>query len=98
MDLFRINTMSLTNNLGKYGIRVKGIAPSWIDTDMSTEESMLSPTLCPLGRNEQPEEVAKLVKFLASNDAEFINGQILRIDGGYGNVNYVMKLEQQNFL
>lgn len=86
-------TKSLGNNFGMRGVRVNAIAPGWIDTGMSTEESKEAAQLTPLGRNGKPEEVAELVSFLISNKASFINGAIIVIDGGYTNVDYIMKKE-----
>lgn len=86
-------TKSLANNFGPKGIRVNAVAPGWINTGMSTEESFEAATLTPLGRNGRLEEVAKLVSFLASEKASFINGATITIDGGYSNVDYIMKKE-----
>lgn len=84
---------SLGNNLGLKGIRVVAIAPGWVDTGMSTEESYEAASLTPLGRNGSPHEVAKLVSFLISDNASFINGSCIKIDGGYTNVDYIMMKE-----
>jgi NAD(P)-dependent dehydrogenase (short-subunit alcohol dehydrogenase family) len=86
-------TKSLANNLGASGIRVNAVAPGWINTGMATEASYEAVTLAPLGRNGKPEEVAELVYFLSSKKASFINGAIIPIDGGYTNVDYIMKKE-----
>jgi len=86
-------TKSLGNNLGLKGIRAIAVAPGWIDTGMSTEESYEAENLTPLGRNGKPIEVATLVVFLLSEDASFINGSCIKIDGGYTNVDYIMMKE-----
>ncbi len=86
-------TKSLGNNLGSKGVRVNCILPGWINTDMTTDESFEAVNLTPLGRNGKPEEVADSVIFLASDKASFINGASIRIDGGYTNVDYIMKKE-----
>jgi NAD(P)-dependent dehydrogenase (short-subunit alcohol dehydrogenase family) len=74
---------------GKFGVRVNAIAPGYIETPMTAElreeeggEDFLI-DLHPLGRLGQPEEIASAAAFLASDDASFINGIVLPVDGGY---------------
>jgi NAD(P)-dependent dehydrogenase (short-subunit alcohol dehydrogenase family) len=86
-------TKSLANNLGIRGIRVNAIAPGWINTAMATEASYEASVLTPLNRNGKPEEVAELAYFLSSEKASYINGSIVVADGGYTNVDYIMKKE-----
>ncbi|MCK4377352.1 MAG: SDR family oxidoreductase [Actinomycetia bacterium] len=90
-------TKSLANNLGKRDIRVNAIAPGWINTGMSTDESLEAVKLTPLKRNGKPEEVADLALFLASNKASFITGTTIVIDGAYACVDYIMKKEAESF-
>lgn len=72
--------------LGRYNIRVNAIAPGMILTEML--RSMPEKTLAafeqrtPLRRLGKPEEVAKLYLFLASDEASYISGEVIRIDGG----------------
>jgi 3-oxoacyl-[acyl-carrier protein] reductase len=72
--------------LGRKGIRVNAIAPGFIATDMTAKmpedvlDGMKKKT--PLGRLGAPEDVAKAYLFLASDEASFINGQVLGVDGG----------------
>ena len=79
-------TRCLAKELAKRKIRVNAIAPGMIETQMSAAvRSLVGDKLkevIPLRRNGQPEEIAKAVAFLASDDASYITGQILRVDGG----------------
>lgn len=65
---------------------VNVVAPGFIDTDMTSvlgekvKDNILSQI--PLGRYGSPEDVAKLVTFLASDDNQYITGQVINIDGG----------------
>ena len=72
--------------LGRKGVRVNAVAPGFIATDMTAKmpedvlEGMKKKT--PLGRLGAAEDVARAYVFLASDDASFINGQVLGVDGG----------------
>lgn len=71
------------------GVRVNAIAPGYIETDMtanvreSQEYNDFIVNLHPIGRMGQPEEIASAAAFLASDDASFITGIVLPVDGGY---------------
>lgn len=90
-------TQSLANNFAKRQIRVNAVAPGWVDTGMSTEESYEATEITPLGRNGRPEEIAHLVSYLLSSRASFITGETIVIDGGYTCVDVIMKKEAESF-
>ncbi|HTB09568.1 MAG TPA: 3-oxoacyl-ACP reductase FabG [Acidimicrobiales bacterium] len=75
---------SLAREVASRSITVNVVAPGLIDTDMTSElgarDSMLS--LIPLGHAGQPDDVAGVVGFLASNHARYITGAIIPVDGG----------------
>jgi NAD(P)-dependent dehydrogenase (short-subunit alcohol dehydrogenase family) len=82
-------TAHAANELGRYGIRVNTVNPGMIATAM-TEAVMHDPAALKaateriaLGRPGQPREVAKVISFLASDDASYMTGQSVYVDGGY---------------
>lgn len=79
---------SLTRELGGRGITANVVAPGFIDTDMTsslTEEMQADyKKRIPAGRFAAPEEVAKVVRWLASDEASYISGAVIPVDGGMG--------------
>ena len=81
-------TKALARELGSRGVRANVVAPGYVDTRLTqaiSEEMrgmMLANT--PLGRLGDPEDVAGAVRFLCSDDASFITGEVLLVDGGLG--------------
>ena len=79
-------TKSLAKEVAPYNIRVNAVAPGFIETGMleNLKEEYKSQIIkqTPLGRMGKPEEVAKAVKFLVSEKANYITGQVIIIDGG----------------
>lgn len=77
-------TKSLAKEVASYGIRVNAVAPGFIDTDMTKDmkqkEELVK--IIPFGRFGKPEEVARVVTFLASERSGYITGQVLKVDGG----------------
>ena len=81
-------TKALARELGNRGVRANVVAPGYVDTRLTQviademKELMLGNT--PLGRFGQPEDVAGAVRFLCSDAASFITGEVLLVDGGLG--------------
>lgn len=79
-------TKTLARQLAPYGINVNGVAPHAIETEMSAQwsEERRKEIIAsiPLGRLGKPEDVAEAVLFLASDQASFITGEILDVNGG----------------
>ena len=84
-------TRSMAVDYGKYNIRTNCIAPAAIATDMVKESNLNDPsfneekfleTVTPIRRWGEPEDVAALACFLMSDDASYLNGNIIRADGG----------------
>ncbi len=79
-------TKTMAKEIGSRNINVNAIAPGYIDTEMTRKlpenirQEMLK--LIPLGRMGQPEDVANVAAFLASDDANYITGQVIVVDGG----------------
>ncbi len=79
-------TKSIAKELGSRNIQVNAVAPGYVDTDMTAtlkpEQKKALTDLIPLGRTAQPREIASVVRFLASPDADYITGQVVCVDGG----------------
>jgi 3-oxoacyl-[acyl-carrier protein] reductase len=81
-------TKSLAQELGSRGVRANVVAPGYVKTALTdaipeeAREKMLS--LTPLGRLGDPEDVAGAIRFLCSDEASFITGEVLLVDGGLG--------------
>jgi 3-oxoacyl-[acyl-carrier protein] reductase len=79
-------TKSLAQEVGSRGITVNSVAPGMIDTDMTRElpDAQRATLLAsiPLGRLGQPEEIASVVTFLASDAAAYVTGETIHVNGG----------------
>ena len=89
----KMMTQVLALEWSKYGIRVNALGPGLIETDtllatLTTEKAIKEHeekiSMCPLGRIGKPEEMAEIAAFFLSDAADFITGQTLLADGGYG--------------
>jgi 3-oxoacyl-[acyl-carrier protein] reductase len=81
-------TKSLARELGSRGVRANVLAPGYVTTQLTevlpdeAKAAMLANT--PLGRLGSPEDVARAVRFLVADEASFITGEVLLVDGGLG--------------
>ncbi|MFB4195230.1 3-oxoacyl-[acyl-carrier-protein] reductase [Streptomyces carpaticus] len=79
---------SLARELGSRGITCNVVAPGFVDTDMtrvlSDEQRAGIVAQVPLGRYARPDEIAAAVRFLASEEAAYITGAVIPVDGGLG--------------
>ena len=81
-------TKSLARELGSRGVRVNAVAPGYVTTELTNvlpeeaREAILTAT--PLGRLGDPADVAGAVRFLCSDEARFVTGAVLQVDGGLG--------------
>lgn len=82
-------TKTMCNDWGRYGINVNAIGPGWVKTDL-TQALRNDPgryneisARIPLGRWADPEDLAGIAVFLASEASDYISGQVIFVDGGY---------------
>jgi 3-oxoacyl-[acyl-carrier protein] reductase len=75
-------TRGLALDVAKHGVTVNAVGPGWIATGSQTDGEDVGGLNTPMGRSAQPEEVARAILFLASDDASYITGQLLVVDGG----------------
>lgn len=83
----KLLTQTLAIDYAAKGIRINAVCPGYIDTPLlSAADAQQKETLAklhPIGRLGKPEEVANVVLFLASDEASFVNGAAILVDGGY---------------
>ena len=74
---------SVASEVARLGIRINVVAPGLIDTEMIKDAPVANiKTMIPMGRIGKPEEIAKVVRFLCSDDASYVTGQVLSVNGG----------------
>jgi 3-oxoacyl-[acyl-carrier protein] reductase len=79
-------TRSLAKEVGSRGITVNAVCPGVVETEMTAAmpdralDRMVEAT--PAGRGARPEEIASVVRFLAGDEASFVNGAVVTVDGG----------------
>lgn len=76
-------TKSLSKEVARFGIRVNVVAPGPVETEMLDASLMdMVKTMIPMARAGKPEEIARVIRFLCSDDASFITGQVITANGG----------------
>lgn len=79
-------TRSLAKEVGSRNVTVNAVAPGFIDTDMTDvlpdDHKKLMLSAVPMARLGSPEEIAKVVKFLSSDDSSYITGETIHVNGG----------------
>ena len=83
-------TKNVANEYGEFGIRANTVAPGWVNTgmfkksieDYAAQFGKGEVTLGPMGRPAEPQEIANVVYFLCTDEASYINGSNLLVDGG----------------
>ncbi|MFZ4439822.1 MAG: 3-oxoacyl-ACP reductase FabG [Syntrophales bacterium] len=73
----------ISSEVARLGVRVNVVAPGPVDTEMIRDAPLENiKQMIPMGRIGRPEEVAKVVRFLCSDDASYITGQVISVNGG----------------
>lgn len=89
-------TLSLANVFSPRKIRAVAIAPGWVGDGMDSPAIKEAKWINPLGRTARYEEIASVVSFLLSEDASYVNGTTITVDGGSSAIDYVLKKEAES--
>jgi len=73
---------SLAIEVGRHNVTVNCIGPGWIETASSSDDEVTAGRYTPAGRSGTPEEVGHVAVFLASDEASYVTGQLIVVDGG----------------
>jgi NAD(P)-dependent dehydrogenase (short-subunit alcohol dehydrogenase family) len=76
-------TRAMAHDLAPVGIRINGVAPGIIRTEMTPASGSVPPESIPIGRPADPTEIAEVIAFVASPAASYMTGEIVYADGGY---------------
>jgi NAD(P)-dependent dehydrogenase (short-subunit alcohol dehydrogenase family) len=87
---------SLGNIFGAKQVRVNTVSPGWVGSGMDSPAIKEAEQNSPLGRTAKTEEIAEVVSYLLSDKATFINGANIVVDGGYTNVDPILKKESDS--
>ena len=91
-------TRSLAIEAGPYGITVNCIGPGWIQTESSGDGEIVAGRYTPVGRPGTPDEIGHVAVFLASEEASYLTGQLITVDGGNTIQEYKVALDDPHTL
>ena len=86
---------SLAIEAGPHNVTVNCIGPGWIKTASSSEDEIVAGRYTPAGRPGTPEEVGHVAVFLASEEASYVTGQLIVVDGGNTIQEFKVALEER---
>lgn len=75
-------TRALAIEAGPFGVTVNCVGPGWVQTGSSTEAEIVAGRHTPVGRSGTPDEIGHVAVFLASEEASYVTGQMIVVDGG----------------